>query len=367
MAIQRYLASIGSEADLESAMSEISQDGLVDIKALCAWMDAQGLGTGLLENVRQLGGGSQNLLFRFDRSNRSYVLRRPPRYTVADGNKTMLKEARFLVALAGTDVPHPALIAKCDDISILGTAFYLMEPVVGFNATVGLPPMHAGDAQLRRRMGFALVDGLTQLGEVNHRAVGLGDLEREDFLARQVARWNGQLEGYGRYSRWQGRADLTGLDYIARWLEDHRPLMFSPGIMHGDYHLANVMYRTDATELAAIIDWEMATIGDPLLDLAWVLAMWPTEDDPSMEPLVTPWEGFPSAEELIAHYAAETSRDLAHFTWYRVLACYKMAIVLEGTYARASDGKASPEIGERFHRIVIGLIARASRLIERIN
>jgi aminoglycoside phosphotransferase (APT) family kinase protein len=282
-----------------------------------------------------------------------------------NGDDTMRKEARVLAALAGTDVPHPPLIAACPEKSVLGAAFYLMEPVAGFNATVALPALHAGSPEIRRQMGIALIDGLLQLGRVDYIAAGLETLGRIDgFLERQVGRWRSQLEGYAEYTGWPGAAALPGFETIAAWLEAHRPAAFSPGIMHGDYHLANVMYRNDSPALAAIVDWELATIGDPLIDLGWVLATWPDENNVGMDDTrVKPWDGFPTADELIAHYRAGTTRDLSHIGWYRVFACYKLGILLEGSFARACAGKAPVAIGDRLHQGAIDLFTRAGRLV----
>ena len=130
----------------------------VDLAALQAWMDEQGLGSGPLEAVQRLSGGTQNILLRFTRAGRDYVLRRPPPVLRANSNETMRREARALAALAGTGVPHPGLIAACPDETVIGAAFYLMEPIDGFNATQGLPVLHAGDAAMRGRMGLAMVD-----------------------------------------------------------------------------------------------------------------------------------------------------------------------------------------------------------------
>lgn len=343
-----------------------SPDG-VDLERLARWMDGRGLGRGPLEAVTPLTGGTQNILIRFRRDGREYVLRRPPPHLRANSNETMRREARVLAALAGSDVPHPALIAACPEEDVLGAAFYLMEPVEGFNATVGLPPLHAGDPSIRRRMGFALVDGALSLSRVDPFAAGLGDLSKLDgYLERQVPRWRSQLESYAALPGWPGPAEIPGVDDTARWLEAHRPSNFKPGLIHGDYYFANVMYRHDGPELAAIVDWELTALGDPLLDLGWILAMWPEAPEAGgveARPPVTPWSGFPTSDELVARYAAHSGRDMDAVPWFAVLACYKLGIILEGTHARASAGKAPRETGDRLHAQTIGLFERALRWI----
>lgn len=335
----------------------------VDFGALASWMDGQGLAAGPIDAARLLAGGTQNLIVQFERGGRLFVLRRPAAHVPANGNDTIRREIRVLGALAGSDVPHPALIAACPQEHVLGAAFYLMEAVDGFNVTVGMPALHAGDPAIRRAMGFALVDGIVRLGRVDHETVGLGDFGRvEGFLERQAGRWRKQLEGYGAQTGWPGPQALPGVARVGDWLAANCPASFSPGILHGDYHLANVLFSNHGAGLAAIVDWELATIGDPLIDLGWVLTTWPRPDDPtSMK--IEPWDGFPTADELLAYYRAHSARDLSAIDWYIVLACYKLGILLEGTHARACAGKADATLGARFHRRSVALLERALTLI----
>ncbi|HEY2751750.1 phosphotransferase family protein [Phenylobacterium sp.] len=339
--------------------------GLVDLDRLAAWMDARGLERGPIEEAVRPPGGTQNILIRFRRASRWFMLRRPPLSPRFNGSETMRREARVLGALAPSEVPHPRLIAACPQEDVLGAAFYLMEPIEGFNPTVGLPALHAGDPGVRRGMGLALVDGIAALGRVDHVAAGLADFGRaEGFLERQVGRWKKQLASYNEYEGWAGPGEIEGLDEVGAWLEAHRPQSFRPGIIHGDYHLANVLYRFDGPQLAAIVDWELTTIGDPLLDLGWLLATWPEDSGPEAGAVsVKPWDGFPSAAELVDRYADQTERDLSAIHWYGVLACYKLGIILEGTHARAAAGKAEVETGERLHAQTLGLFRRALRWI----
>lgn len=336
--------------------------GLVNLENLTHWMDEQHLESGALEDVTQLTGGTQNLLLKFRRGSQTFVLRRPPLRPHMNGSETMRREARVLAALKGSDVPHPRLIAACASEDVLGAAFYLMEPVEGFNASVGLPKLHASDPLIRRRMGFAMADAAAALGRVDYVALGLSDFGKpENYLARQVARWRGQLESYREYQGWAGPTEIPGVERVAAWLEANCPASFQPGIIHGDYHLANVMFRNDGAELAAIVDWELATIGDPLLDLGWLLATWPDADGSRTVGSVgvKPWEGFPTADELVARYSEGTSRDMSTIRWYAVLACFKLGIIIEGTHARASAGKAPKETGDTLHTSAIGLFKRA--------
>lgn len=332
----------------------------LDLFALAEWMSAQGLGQGPITDSARLTGGTQNILLRFSFAGRLFVLRRPPPHPRPNSNETMRREARLLAALAGTDVPHPGLIAACADESVLGAAFYLMEPIDGFNPTAGLPPLNAGSAAVQHRMGLALVEGIAALGALDPATLGLSDFGKpERYLERQVSRWKSQLDGYAEFDGWPGADALPGVAEVAAWLEERRPAGFTPGILHGDYHLANVMYRPDSGELAAIVDWELATIGDPLIDLGWLLATWPEPGAQAGTVSVKPWIGFPTADELVAHYAARSRRDLSRIDWYRVLACYKLGILLEGTHARACAGRAPKETGDLLHGRAVRLFRRA--------
>lgn len=339
---------------------------LVDFGALLRWMDGCGLPGGALDTAELLPGGTQNVLVRFARGGREYVLRRPPRHPRARSNDALRREMRILAALRGSAVPHPELLAGCPDESVLGVVFYLMPVVEGFNCTRTLPALHASTPSVRRQMGLEAVDALATLAGVDHVAAGLTDVGRpEGFLERQVGQWLRQLERYAELPGYPG-ASVPGVDEVARWLERGRPQAWRPGIMHGDYHVANLLFEWGSPRVAAIVDWEMATVGDPLLDLGWLLATWP--DAQGWSPLAE-FAGFyargglASAEELVDRYARAADRDLSAVTWYTVLACFKLGIVLEGTHARACAGQAERETGDMLHASCLALFHRARRLI----
>ncbi len=340
----------------------------VDLERLADWMDGQALPSGPIGSVEALGGGTQNILLRFERGGRRYVLRHPPPHKRENSDETMRREARVLAAIAGSDVPHPPIIAACPDESVLGAAFYLMEPVEGFNPSTGLPSLHAGDGEIQRGMGLSMVDGIAALGAVDHLAVGLDGFGRpEGYLERQVGRWQRQLESYAKFDAYPG-PDIPGLDRVARWLEDNRPASFQPGILHGDYHLANVMFRYDGPQLAAIVDWELCTIGDPLLDLGWMIATWPANvGSGGVSPLgnAAGFTNLPGTDELVRRYGERTTRSLDAIEWYAVLACYKLGIILEGTHARAYAGKAPKSTGDLLHATTVGLFEQAEARIAR--
>jgi aminoglycoside phosphotransferase (APT) family kinase protein len=302
-------------------------------------------------------------MLRFTRAARPYVLRRGPRHLRARSNSVILRETKVLAALSGSDVPHPRLIATCADPDVLGDAvFYLMEPVDGFNAGEGLPPLHAGDPGVQFQMGLSMAEALAKLGAVDHVAVGLADFGKPaGFLERQVPRWLSELDSYREYEGYPG-PDIPGIELVSGWLDSHRPESWTPGIMHGDYHAANVMFSRTGPEVVAIVDWEMCTIGDPLLDLGWLLATW--GQSAAFGGTLFDKGGLAGTDDLVERYARNTTRDLSHITWYTVLACFKLGIVLEGTQARASAGKAPKEVGELLHETTVRLFEQALTLME---
>jgi aminoglycoside phosphotransferase (APT) family kinase protein len=339
----------------------------IDQVALAGWMDDQDLGAGQpIENLRPLSGGTQNVMVRFERGGRSFVFRRGPWHLRPKSNDQLRREMQVLAALAGSDVPHPGFIAGCADEGVLGDAvFYLMEPVDGFNPSVELPEFHASSAEVRHAMGLSAADAIAALGAVDYQAVGLSDLGKPDgFLERQVGRWLDELDTYAKHEGYPG-PDIPGLDEVAKWLDANLPASsYRPGISHGDYHLANMMFRYDSSDVAAIVDWEMVTIGDPLLDVGWLLGTWPEEGSFNVGGTLAGAGGLPTGAELVARYAERSTRDLSAINWYEVLACFKLGIVLEGTHARAFAGKAPKPIGDLLHASTLGLFARAVRRIK---
>ncbi|MCG7632091.1 phosphotransferase family protein [Gordonia McavH-238-E] len=337
----------------------------VDIGALATWMDEQGLPGGGPIDLRPLTGGTQNVMVVVSRGGHDYVLRRGPRHLRPRSNAAIAREMTLLSALGSTDVAHPRFVAGSADTDILGASFFLMEPVDGFNAADSLPASYARTADGRAAMGYALVDALAGLAGVDHSAIGLDGFGSPDgFLERQVPRWLAEHERYSATPGYQG-GTFPDLERIARWIEDNRPADFRPGLLHGDYHVANVLYDHRTPAVAAIVDWEMATVGDPLLDLGVLLAIWP--DGPRHPDLYESALGLagdlPSRSSIIARYAERSDRNLDALDWYTALAGFKLGIILEGTYARSCEGKAPRDVGERLHRYADGLFVRARRIV----
>ncbi len=342
-------------------MSDASIEA-IDTRVLQSWMDARNLGHGDISDISFIAGGTQNMLMRFRREADVYVFRRPPMHKRANSDETMRREARVLGALRNTDVPHPRLIAAESDENILGAAFYLMECVDGFNANLEMPEPHRSDTSMQYAMGLSMVESIASLSKVNPANVGILNLGKaEGWIERQAPRWKSHLDGYTAFDNYS-KSDIGDVEMVAGWLSKHSPPTMQVGIIHGDFHFSNVLIRRDAGALAAIVDWELATIGDPLLDLAHLLVTWPgnsTMRSPSLEEV-----NLPSPDEIIAHYARQTNRDLTHLAWFQVLGAYRLGIILEGTNARAGAGLAPRQTGDLLHETAVSLLAHASALIQ---
>jgi aminoglycoside phosphotransferase (APT) family kinase protein len=342
-------------------------DGLVDLDALTGWLHAQGLGSGPVEDVAVLKGGTQNVLVRFSIDGHLHVLRRPPRNPRPASWPTLLREARILGALTDQPVPSPALHATCPDESVLGAPFFLMESIDGFHAASEVPELHLSRADLRHRMGLSAVEGIAAVAALDHEQLGLADFGKPDgFLERQVGRWLGELESYAAQDGYDP-ASFPDVTPISGWLEAGIPSTYRPGIVHGDFHAANLLFEHESGDVAAILDWEMATVGDPLLDLGWFVATWPSDRAPAVSAAVGQLAtagDLASRAELIEHYAASSVRDLGRIDWYAVLACFKLAIVLEGSYARACAGKADQAVGDFLRSMALALVDQAHLFID---
>jgi aminoglycoside phosphotransferase (APT) family kinase protein len=334
--------------------------GLVDTERLGRWMDEQGLaGQGEAVTSSFISGGASNEIFAIRRGGFEAVLRRPPRVVPEGRNRTMLREYRVLKALNGTDVPHPEAYAACDDPEVIGACFYLMSMVDGWSPmSMGdhWPAPFDADLSARRGLGVELVDGIARLARVDWRARGLEGFGRpEGFHDRQVDRWLAHLAAF------QFRP-LPGLEETSAWLRAHKPAHYEPGIMHGDYQFANVMFAHCApARLAAIVDWEMATVGDPLLDLGWVMNGWTDPGEDRTRGYVDQ-TGLPSRDEVLAHYAELSGRPVTEIDYYVILARFKLAIVLEGGYARVVSGEADNPSMALYEQIVLDTMAAAAEL-----
>lgn len=340
-----------------------SIEASIDLARLDAWAREALPGEGPLEATR-LSSGASNEIYSLRRGPHEWILRCPPAalHDPAARNRIMLREFRVLRALEGTPVPHPHPLAACDDPAVIGVTFYVMERVDGFTPSDPLPPPYDADPAARRSMGLEMIDVLADLASVDWRAAGLeGFGKPTGFLERQVDRWLGQLATYRT-------REIPGIEPVAAWLREHTPPASAPGVMHGDYHFLNVMFRHGApARMAAVVDWEQSTVGDPLLDLGWLLSGWSDPDDPPPLRFGSTWfrqrEGLPTRAELAERYARRTGRDLSHLDYYVVLAMFKCACVLEGGYALHVAGRATNPHQQAFGDIVLRLARDAATLV----
>jgi len=343
----------------EEAASAERTAGLVHEGRLGAWMDAQDLpGRGEPVTSKFISGGASNEIFEIRRGDFRAVLRRPPRVVPKGRNETMLREYRVLHALNGTDVPHPEAYAACSDDAVIGSSFYLMSLVDGWSPMNmdGWPEPFDTDLGARYGLGIQLVDGIGRLARVDWKAQGLEGFGRPDgFHDRQVDRWMAHLNAVKF-------RDLPGLDVTAGWLSSHKPSHWEPGIIHGDYQFANVMFSHGApARLAAMVDWEMSTVGDPLLDLAWVMNGWTDPGEDRTRGYVD-CTGMPSRNEMLDHYAAVSGRNVDEIDYYIILARFKLAIVLEAGYARVVSGDADNPTMAAYEHVVLDTMAAAAEL-----
>lgn len=338
------------------------QAALLDSALLARWLDAHGApdtpGQGEQAVLESLSGGSQNTLYRVRRGEATMVLRMPGARADSARIDGLRREIRLVRALSGTDVPHAQLIAADDSGELLGAPFYVMAEVDGWNSTGNAWPVpFDADLSTRRGLAFELVEGAARLGRVDWRAHGLDGFGRpEGFHERQVDRWLAFLDSYRV-------RDLPGLDEAADWLRRNRPAHYTPGIMHGDYQFANVMYAHGApAKLVAIIDWEMTTIGDPLLDLAWALLGYDGES-PRTQGYYADLAGMPTRSELLERYEQVSGLSTENIDYYLVLANWKLGIVLEKTYAASVTGdRVDPKIAAAMGPMIPQLISAAAEL-----
>ncbi|NKY42781.1 phosphotransferase family protein [Nocardia cerradoensis] len=323
-------------------------------------MDARDLpGRGEPAQARFLSGGTQNEIYLISRGEYRCVLRIPPAGAPPERDAGIAREWRITAALEGTDVPHTPAVAVCTDHSVLGRTFYLMGYVDGWSPmdSKRWPAPFDTDLDARAGLAYQLAEGIALLSRVDWRAKGLQDLGRPGgFHERQVQRWT------DFFARHRGR-DLDGMAEATAWLRAHRPLDYIPGLMHGDYQFANVMFEHGApARLAALVDWEMGTVGDPKLDLAWMVQSWP-DDTSAPEAAGVSYvdlRGMPSRDRLVAHYAAVSGRQVDDLDYYLILAKWKLAIVLERGFQRAGDDVKLQSFGP----IVPKLMREAADLAE---
>ncbi|CAN5452705.1 phosphotransferase family protein [soil metagenome] len=327
---------------------------VLPIGPLTEYLDsAQVEGRGAPVEVTKIGQGRSNLTFRVTRDGRSYVLRRPPQGDLPETAHDMGREHRLLTALAPTPVRTPDPVLMCTDTAVIGAPFYLMEEVEGLVIRESTP--EAYDLKDRRLIGVETVDALAELHTTDVDAVGLGEMGRPGYTARQVARWTRQWEQMATRS-------IPDLDAIRDWLTANVPESHTRAIVHGDYKLDNVVFSGQGpARLEAILDWEMATIGDPLADLGYLLVFWPEPGEQTLAGFTLPSQeaGYATRQQLIDRYEQQTGFAMHDVTLYRTLALWKLAILTEGLYKRFLAGNSDSDWPKGLERAVPAMAAQA--------
>src|SRR4051794_4087283 len=308
---------------------------LLPTAELEAYLDAHGLGSGTPRAMR-IGDGASNLTYLVEREGARVVLRRPPPPPLPPSAHDMVREANIQICLRRGGVRGPEILAVCEDDSVIGAPFYVMEEIVGAVITYRVPaPVRTPEE--RRPLGFERVDGLVALPPVGYNACGLARLGKPTgYLERQLRRWTGLWEV-------NATRELADCLEIGELLKASMPESPPSTVVHGDYRLGNVMVGLDApARLVAILDWEMATIGDPLADLGYLSVSWTepgADDHPLLLAPVTARPGFPSRDELVARYAERTGRDVSRLRWYEAFALWKASVFCEAIYGRYVRGE----------------------------
>jgi aminoglycoside phosphotransferase (APT) family kinase protein len=325
---------------------------LVDAERLKRYLAghvADGPGADAPFAVRKHEAGYSNETFFIDWGATHLVMRRPPRGDLLPTSHDVAREHRALSGLWGTAARVPRPRAFCDDATVIGAPFYVMDRVHGVVLQDALPEGFAPSADDHRRMSEAHVDTLAALHAVDYEAVGLGDFGHpQGYMARQVRRWGEQWE------RSKTR-ELPDIDALKTRLEAAVPASPAPTIVHGDYRLGNVMFDAhDPGRLAAVLDWEMSTLGDPLSDVGYMIMYWGEQGDgPERQnafagAMVSAAPGFYTREQLVARYAERSGRAIGEVEFYLIFAFYKLAIIVEGIQARFLAGQTYGEGFEDF-------------------
>ncbi|WP_433473806.1 phosphotransferase family protein [Spirillospora sp. CA-142024] len=343
----------------------------IDVPRLAAWLARELPGSGRIGAIDLIAGGRSNLTYWITLDGgRRVVLRRPPLGHVLPTAHDMGREYRVLSALGGgTSVPVPRTLAFCDDEEVIGARFYLMDFVEGrvLRTREDAADITPGQA---RGLSEALAAALAAIHTVDVKAVGLGDFGRPSgYMERQLNRWGKQWDGSQQAIRATGNThDLPEYDRLVARLAERLPADAPARLVHGDFRLDNALARLEPRpEIAAVVDWEMSTLGDPLSDLGLTLVYWAEATDDQELPVgatITSAPGFFTRREFTERYAALTGFDLADLDFYVAFACFKLAVILEGIHARYLQNAT---VGEGFDQIGGGvplLLERAHRTLD---
>lgn len=326
--------------------------------ALAVWLRSSGVGRAGQITLTPLAGGSSGSVLKLEQAGEAMVLRTtswPPR---PDSRKALEREARLLQALGSTKVPHPRFVAWCHDDGVIGAPFVLIEFIDGWLGVS--PPLAFTKSGTRQcEAAFAMIDAIAELPKVDVARIGLSAFGKPDgFLERQVGRWTALMEKHRAHPGYGSRV-IPYWDELAEWLAANRPETQQLSLIHGDVSFSNVMFEhTPPPRVAAIIDWELATLGDPMLDLGRVLYPFPAADGTPGASLAIDLAGYPDRDALAARYASATGLSVANIDYYMVLAMFKLAALIEFNHVK-SKGEPTGTLSHRIAAFVPDLVAKA--------
>lgn len=315
--------------------------------ALARWMRGAVPGGAGIEAVEKFPGGQSNPTYRIRTDGGNYVLRRKPFGTLLPSAHAVEREFRLISAIHPTGFPVPRPVALCEDDQVIGATFYLMEMVEGRTFWDGtLPELPKAD---RRACYEAMIDTVAALHSIDHQAAGLGDFGRPGhYIGRQVERWTKQY-------RASQTEDIPEIEKLIAWLPRTLPEQSGVSIIHGDYRIDNLIYAADTLEVRAVLDWELATIGDPLADFTYLAMCWamPCDGRAGLGGVDLAEAGIPTLEEAVTRYCAATGRDaLPDLRWYFAYNLFRAAGIIQGIKKRMIDGNASsPQAAETVARL----------------
>ncbi|WP_434158921.1 phosphotransferase family protein [Rhodococcus sp. BGS-1C] len=335
----------------------------VDFEAVSEWIGGLGIGAIAPLSFDRVGNGQSNLTYAVtDAGGSRWVLRRPPLGSLLASAHDVVREYRILTALQNTGVPVPKMIAVCEDLSVSEVPLVLMSFVDGvvIDSVSTAEKMTEGQ---RAAVGGAMAAALANIHRVDLDNVGLADLaSHKPYAQRQLKRWTTQ------WQQSQSR-EVPAIDALTERLAGNIPVQSEVRLVHGDYHLNNVITSPSDGSIVAVIDWELCTLGDPLADLGGLLAYWPEASDPVAGPfMASTLPGFPTRAELTARYAAETGRDVTDVGFWQVLALWKLSIIAEGVMRRAeADARNRADAGTPTTTLIDDILTRALSTADEIG
>lgn len=340
----------------------VRADEEIDLSRLDPWLRSHLPDTNGPLTVRQFGGGHANLTYLLKFADTEYVLRRPPLGPIAPTAHDMAREHRVLMRLADAFPLAPRSYILCTDVVVLGVNFHVMERRHGVVIRSDLPETLRGRPDQNQQIGNMVVDTLTDLHQVDPSAVGLGELGRPaGFVERQLDGWR---------HRWHTAKDqeINDVDRVLRWLETNVPPPQATALLHNDYKLDNLMVAAhDPTIPVAVLDWDMTTRGDPLMDLGYLLNFWnEADDDPkwhSVSQMPTHHKGFPTRAEVVERYARRSGLDLDHIAWYHVFGVFKLVVIVQQIYIRYQRGQTQDQRFAHYDDRVKNLARKGVELI----